>query len=171
LSLEIDRWRARKIRAELTKLGISVGLATVSRYLPKRRPNFDQRQRWKIFLRNHRHGIAAMDFLVIPTARFRLLYTWFVIGHGRREIIHFGVTAHPISSWVVQQFLEAFPNDTSPRFFICDNDSLFSEGSPAQSSTSEPSLGERHFEALGKMGSPSDGLAAPAENSSITKLS
>jgi hypothetical protein len=120
-------WRARKVRAELKTLGISVGLATVSRYLPKRNPDHDQRQRWKTFLRNHRHGIAAMDFIVIPTVRFQLLYAWFVIGHGRREIIHFGVTAHPTSPWVVQQLREAFPDNTSPRFLIYDNDSIFSE--------------------------------------------
>jgi putative transposase len=120
-------WRARKVRAELAKLGISVGLATISRYLPKRDPNHGQRQRWRTFLRNHRHGIAAMDFMVVPTARFRLLYAWFVIGHGRREIIHFGVTEHPTSPWVVQHLREAFPNDTSPRFLIYDNDSIFSE--------------------------------------------
>jgi hypothetical protein len=30
-----NRWRARKIQAELSKLGIRVGLATISRYLPK----------------------------------------------------------------------------------------------------------------------------------------
>ena len=58
-------WRARKIRAELGKLGITVSRATVSRYLPKRDPDHDQRQRWKTFLRNHKHGIAAMDFLVV----------------------------------------------------------------------------------------------------------
>ncbi len=50
-----------------------------------------------------------------------------MIDHGRREIIHFGVTAHPTSSWVVQQLRETFPNDTSPRFLIYDNDSIFSE--------------------------------------------
>ncbi len=68
-----------------------------------------------------------MDFLVVPTVRFRLLYAWFVIGHGRREIIHFGVTAHPTSTWVVQQLREAFPEDTAPRFLIYDNDSIFSD--------------------------------------------
>ena len=68
-----------------------------------------------------------MDFLVIPTVRFRLLYAWFAIGHGRREIIHFGVTEHPTSSWVVQHLREAFSNDTSPRFLIYDNDSIISE--------------------------------------------
>ena len=120
-------WRAQKVQAELEKLGLRVSLATVSRYLPKRVPDRDQRQRWKTVLRNHKHGIVAMYFLVVPTVRFRLLYAWFVIGHGRREIIHFGVTAHPTSPWVVQQLREAFPNDTSPGFLIYDNDSIFSE--------------------------------------------
>ena len=32
-------WRARKVQAELEKLGFIVSLATVSRYLPKRRPD------------------------------------------------------------------------------------------------------------------------------------
>ena len=32
-------WRARKIQAELSKLGIRVSLATVSRYVPKPRPD------------------------------------------------------------------------------------------------------------------------------------
>ncbi len=111
-------WRTRKIQAELEKLGISVSLATVSRYLPQQKPDHPQRQRWKTFLRNHKDGIAAMDFIVVPTVRFHLLYAWFVIGHGRRKIIHFGVTGHPTSLWVMRQLRESFPNDTSPRFLV-----------------------------------------------------
>ena len=34
-----NEWRARRIHAELEKLGFTVGLATVSRYLPKRAPD------------------------------------------------------------------------------------------------------------------------------------
>ena len=119
-------WRARKVHAELEKLGIFIGISTVSRYLPNRDPDRDQRQRWSTFLRNHRHGIAAMDFLVVPTAGFRLLYVWFVIAHGRREILHYGISEHPTSRWVIQQLREAFPDDTAPRFLIFDNDSIFS---------------------------------------------
>jgi hypothetical protein len=44
-------WRARKIHGELKKLGFSVGLATVSRYLPKRVPDLGKQQRWLTFLR------------------------------------------------------------------------------------------------------------------------
>jgi putative transposase len=32
-----------------------------------------------------------------------------VIGHGRRRIVHFNVTPHPTSDWVMQQLREAFP--------------------------------------------------------------
>jgi hypothetical protein len=40
-----NRRRARKIQAELSKLGIRVGLATISRYLPKKERDPRQQQR------------------------------------------------------------------------------------------------------------------------------
>jgi transposase InsO family protein len=122
-----NNWRARKIHAELEKLGFSVGLATVSRYLPKREPDEGQRQRWMTFLRNHKDVIAGMDFFVIPTVRFRLLYVWFVIDHGRRTILHYNVTTNPTAQWVIQQLREAFPYESAPRYLIYDNDSIFSD--------------------------------------------
>ena len=121
-----NNWRARKIHAELEKLGFSVGLATVSRYLPRRVPDSGKRQCWTTFLHNHRDAIAAMDFFVVPTAGFRLLYVWFAIDHERRRIIHFNVTTNPTAGWVTQQLREAFPDDSAPRFLIFDNDSIFS---------------------------------------------
>jgi hypothetical protein len=63
-------WGARRIHAELAKLGIEVSLATVSRYLPKRPPDPVRRQSWLTFLRNHKGGIAAMDFFVVPMAYY-----------------------------------------------------------------------------------------------------
>lgn len=95
-------WRARRIQAELEKLGFEVSVATVARYLPPRIPRDRERQRWQTFLRNHQDAIAAMDFLVVPTARFKLLYIWFATDHARREVLHFKVTANPSSTWVVQ---------------------------------------------------------------------
>jgi putative transposase len=62
-------WRARKIQAELSMLGIQLGLTTISRYLPKARPGTDPHQRWMTFLRNHRELITGMDFFVVPTGR------------------------------------------------------------------------------------------------------
>ncbi len=68
-----------------------------------------------------------MDFFVVPTVRFRLLYVWFVIDHGRRRIIHFNVTANPTAQWVIQQLREAFPGESAPGYLIYDNDSIFSD--------------------------------------------
>jgi hypothetical protein len=44
----VIRWHCegfRKIRAELSKLGIEMSLATISRYLPKAKPDPDSQQR------------------------------------------------------------------------------------------------------------------------------
>jgi transposase InsO family protein len=79
------------------------------------------------FLRNHRDLIAAMDFFVVPTVRFRLVYVWFAIDHGRRRILHFNVTDHPTAQWVIQQLREAFPGESAPGYLIYDNDSIFSD--------------------------------------------
>ena len=105
-------WRARKIREELSKLEIHLGLTTISRYLPKLVPRSDPHQRWMTFLRNHRDLIAGMDFFVVPTVRFQLLYVWFALDHGRRRVLHCNVTAHPTSAWAIQQLVTRF--QTSP---------------------------------------------------------
>jgi transposase InsO family protein len=78
------------------------------------------------FLRNHKDVIAGMDFFVVPTVRFRLLYVWFAIDHGRRRILHFNVTESPSARWVIQQLRETFPDESAHRFLIYDNDSIFS---------------------------------------------
>jgi len=119
-------WRARKIQAELSKLGIRVSLATISRDLPKAEPRAGQHQRWMTFLRNHKDLIVGMDFCVVPTIRFELIYIWFAIDHGRRKILHFHVTENPTASWVIQQLRHAFPDEPSHRFLIFDNDAIFS---------------------------------------------
>jgi hypothetical protein len=96
-------WGARKIHAELGKLGFTVSLVTVSRYIPKTPRDRGKQQRWMTFLRNHKDGIAAMDFFVVPTVGFRLLYVWFVIDHGRRRIIRFNVTPEVLPEVVDQR--------------------------------------------------------------------
>lgn len=121
-----NQWRARKIQAELSKLGIKVSLATASRYVPRTKPDPTQQQRWMTFLRNHKDVIAGMDFFVVPTVRFRLLYVWFAIDHGRRRILHFNVTENPTARWVIQQLRETFPDEPTHRYLIYDNDAIFS---------------------------------------------
>ena len=113
-----NRWRARKIQAELLKPGLRVSLSTISRYLTKTEPDPGQQQRWMTSLRNHKNVIAGMEFFAVPTVRFRLLYVWFAIDHGRRRILHFNVTANPTSRWVIQQLRETFPDEPSHRHLL-----------------------------------------------------
>jgi transposase InsO family protein len=120
-------WRARRIQGELAMLGIQISLATISRHLPKTRPDPGAQQSWRTFLRSHRDLICARDFFIVPTARFHLLYAWFVLDHGRRRVLHVNVTSHPSACWVAQQLREAFPDSPCHRHLILDNDAIFSD--------------------------------------------
>jgi len=145
-------WRARKIQAELSKLGIHLGLTTISRYLPKVDSGGKPHQRWMTFLRNHRDVIAGMDFFVVPTVRFTLLYVWFVLDHGRRRVLHFNVTHHPSARWVIQQLRETFP--ITPNIVISSSTTTRSSPlrSTAQSRDSESILSERRSKVPGRTG-------------------
>ena len=107
------------------KLGLEISESTVSRYLAQGTSPRDSGQRWLTFLKNHREAIAAMDFFTVSTATFRVLYCFFVISHGRRNILHFNVTEHPTGAWIVQQLREAFPEDRAPQYLILDRDGKF----------------------------------------------
>ena len=61
---------------------------------------------------------CSMDFFTVPTITFGALYCFFLIGHDRRRILHFNVTKHPTSLWIVQQLREAFPFELVSRFLI-----------------------------------------------------
>jgi hypothetical protein len=79
-------------------------------------------QGWRTFIRNHADGIAAMDLFVVPTISFRLLYGLLIMGHGRRHILWFGVTAHPTAEWIANQVTEACGWEQAPRYLIRDRD-------------------------------------------------
>jgi putative transposase len=53
------------------------------------------------------------------------LYCFFVIGHDRRRILHFSVSRHPTSTWILQQLPQAFPYQWAPRFLIFDRDAKY----------------------------------------------
>ena len=111
------------------KLGLEISESTVSRYLAQGGSSRDSWQRWLTFLKNHREALAAMDFFTVPTATFRVLYCFFVIGHRRRKILHFNVTEHPSCAWIVQQRREAFLEDRAPQYLILDRDVKFNRRS------------------------------------------
>jgi putative transposase len=72
-----------------------------------------------------------MDFFTVPTITLGLLHCFFVISHDRRKILHFNVTKHPTSLWIVQQLGEAFPFESAPRFLIFDRDGKYGLEVPA----------------------------------------
>ena len=66
-----------------------------------------------------------MDFFVVPTLTFRVLFVFVVLAHDRRRILHFNVTSHPTAEWTAQQIREAFPWETAPRFLLRDRDGIY----------------------------------------------
>ena len=118
-------WGAPRIQSELKLLGYSVAESTVARYM--QRATKPSSPTWKTFLRNHLGELAAVDFFVVPTATFRLLYCFVVLGLDRRKVIHFNVTAHPSAPWTAQQVVEAFPFDSAPRYLMRDRDRVYGD--------------------------------------------
>ena len=118
-------WGAPRIHGELLMLGIDVSESTVSKYLGRvpRPPS----QSWRTFVRNHLHQSIAIDFAVVPTIRFSLLYVCVVLDHGRRRILHVNVTANPTAAWAAQQVVEALPWETNAKFLFRDGDGIYGE--------------------------------------------
>jgi transposase InsO family protein len=116
-------WGAPRIHGELLKLGIDVSQATVSKYIEHRK--LPPSQTWRTFLTNHADCLAAVDFLTVPTATFRVLYVFIVLSQDRRHIVHFNATEHPTAQWTAQQLVEAFPFDTAPRYLLRDRDAIY----------------------------------------------
>jgi hypothetical protein len=125
MAAENRTWGAPRIHGELLMLGFDVPERTISRWMRKAPRDPEPAKRWLAFLRNHREAIAAMDFFTVPTITFGVLYCFFVISHGRRKILHFNVTEHPTSMWIVQQLRQTFPFDSAPRFLIFDRDAKY----------------------------------------------
>ena len=118
-------WGSSRIVAELHKLGIEVAKSTVEKYEPRgeRSPSAP----WRAFLELHLKELVAIDFFIVPTATFRVLFVILVLAHDRRQIIHFNVTEHPTAQWTAQQLVEAFPFDTAPRYLIRDGDGIYGD--------------------------------------------
>jgi len=118
-------WGAPRIHGELCKLGIAVSERTVSRLL--RRPRRPPSQTWRTFLTNHVATLVSMDFFTVPTVTGRVLFVLILLTHQRRRIIHVNITEHPTAAWTAQQMIEAFPEDTAPRWLLHDRDAVYGE--------------------------------------------
>src|SRR5467141_1554265 len=78
-----------------------------------------------MFLQNHLPDLVSVDFFVVPTATFRVLYVLVVLLHHRRQIVHFNVTDSPTAARTAQQLVEAFPDDSAPRYLLRDRDGIY----------------------------------------------
>jgi transposase InsO family protein len=123
MSMENLLWGAPRIHGELLKLGFSVAQSTVATYMVKRRG--PPSQGWRTFLRNHAPDIAAMDFFVVPTLGFRILYGFVIVRLHRRDLVWINVTTNPTAEWVARQVTEAFPWEGAPRYMIRDRDRIY----------------------------------------------
>ena len=62
---------------ELQKLGIDVAKSTVERYRPRR--NGPSSANWKTFLELHAKDLAPIDFFIVPTMKFKILFVFIVL--------------------------------------------------------------------------------------------
>jgi putative transposase len=124
----MDFWRrtgAPRIHGELLKLGFDIAERTVSRLMPKRRPQ--PSQTWRTFLANHVRDLVSIDFFTVPTARLRVLFVLVVLAHHRRRVVHFNVTEHPTTAWTAQQLVDAFPDESAPAYLLRDRDQVYGQ--------------------------------------------
>ncbi len=116
-------WGAPRIHGELLKLGFEISERTISRLLAKTRQ--PPSQSWRVFLANHARDLVALDFFTVPTISFRILYVFVVLAHERRRVVYFNVTANPTAFWTGQQMIEAFAEETAPRYLLRDRDGIY----------------------------------------------
>jgi transposase InsO family protein len=115
--------RPPRIHGELLKLGLEVAQSSVAKCMVKKRE--PPSQGWRTFLRNHAPEVAAMDFFVVPTIGFDLLYAFLIVRLDRRELVWINVTKNPTAEWVARQITEAFPWDGAPGYMIRDRDRIY----------------------------------------------
>ncbi|MGH2350756.1 MAG: integrase core domain-containing protein, partial [Chloroflexota bacterium] len=127
MSEENSLWGSERIRGELLKLGLTVSNRSIRRYR-WRAPGRPPSQTWRTFLRNHAHAIWAADLCVVQTLTLKTLYVLVFIAHGRRELVHLAVTAHPTAAWVWRQLVEATPWGRRSKHLIRDRDAVYGGG-------------------------------------------
>jgi hypothetical protein len=104
---------------------MEVAQSTVAKYMAKN--GRGRSQTWKTFLHNHATGIAAMDFLIVPTVGFKLLFVLVILRHQRRRLMSLSVAPNPTAEWIARQITDAFPWDEAPDDLIRDRDGAYGQ--------------------------------------------
>jgi putative transposase len=116
-------WGSPRIIGELRELRIDVAKSTVEKY--RVRPRKPPSPTRKAFLHDHVRDIVSMDLFVVPTVTYKVLFVLVILAHERRRVLHVNVTEHPTEQWTVQQVVEAFPWDETPRYLLRDRDRIY----------------------------------------------
>ena len=69
--------------------------------------------------------MVSVDFFTVPTIQLRVLYVFVILAHDRRRVLHLNVTENPSAEWTAQQIVEAFPDETAPRYLVRDSDGIY----------------------------------------------
>ena len=83
MSLENPLWAAPRIRSELRLLGCKASKAGVDLCKVRHRKSRSRSRTWWTFLDNHVRDIVAVDFFTVPTATFRILFSFIVLRRPR----------------------------------------------------------------------------------------
>ena len=132
MARENPTWGRRRIRAELALLGYEVAELTVAKYM-RRRTSPRPSPTWRAFLDAHAREIVAVDFFLVSTLTFRLLFVFVVLRHDRRELLHLHVTDQPTAVWTARQILEAFPNEDGAEISAPRSGAIYGEASCTRS--------------------------------------
>ena len=63
----------------------------------------------------------------MPTLTGRELFVLVLLSHQRRRIIHLNITEHRTAASTAQQMIEAFPENTAPRWLLRDRDAIYGD--------------------------------------------
>jgi transposase InsO family protein len=63
-----------------------------------------------------------MDFLIVPTVSFKLLFVLVILRHHRRRLLSYAVTTNPKAEWIAHQIADAFPWNDAPDYLIRDRE-------------------------------------------------
>jgi transposase InsO family protein len=69
--------------------------------------------------------VSAADLVTVQMLGFRTLHVLLFVAHGRRELVHLDVTAHPTVAWVWRQLIAATPWSRTPRYLVRDRDAVY----------------------------------------------
>ena len=106
-------WGYKKLHGELKKLGIKIGITTISDILKRagHHPVPDKERRhqptnWKKFISSHMETLVACDFFTKPVYTLKGRFDAYVlvfIHLGSRRVFMSPATFHPNEEWVLQQ--------------------------------------------------------------------